>query len=719
MSGKGSKKSASAKQEAGSPEPRERIAALRKEIAHHNRRYHELDAPEISDADFDALMRELRDLETQHPDLVTPDSPTQRVGSAASSRFAKVRHSVPMLSLGNAFSEEDVTDFVDRIRKFLRLAADEPLVFTAEPKIDGLSMSLRYEHGKLVKAATRGDGYEGEDVTTNLRTLKRVPKVLKGKVPDVCEVRGEVYMTKPAFRALNEQRAAEGEPIFANPRNSAAGSIRQLDASITASRDLGFFAYAWGSMSEVPADTQSGMLKWFKAAGFVTNPLWRTCSSVEELIEFHKEIGLERAELEYDIDGVVYKVDRLDWQERLGFVSRNPRWAVAHKFPAEKATTIVRGIDIQVGRTGTLTPVAKLEPVTVGGVVVQNATLHNADYIAELDVRIGDTVTIQRAGDVIPQVLGVVVEKRPKDADVYEFPRKCPCALHTAVVRETIASGEEGARARCTGEFACPFQKTEHLRHFVSRLAFDIEGLGEKQIQFFFDKGWLTEPADIFTLEARNKRGELASGAQGEEKAAQNLEEHEGYGETSVRNLFTAINARREISLERFIYALGIRNIGETTARALARGYGTWKAFHDASLRVAQDDAEARADMDALDQIGDTVIDSIAAYFKASRNVKIVDDLKEHVHVLDAEQPLQSSPISGKTIVFTGTLEKMTREEAKALAERLGAKVSGSVSKKTDYVVAGAEAGSKLKKAAEFGVTVLEEQQFIDLVKGR
>jgi len=701
----------------------ERVAALRKEIAHHNQRYHELDAPEISDADFDALMRELRELEAQHPDLVTPDSPTQRVGSAPSSRFAKVRHSVPMLSLGNAFSEEDVTDFVDRIRKFLRLPAEEPVIFTAEPKIDGLSMSLRYEHGKLVKAATRGDGYEGEDVTANIRTLKRVPKELKGKVPEVCEVRGEVYMTKPAFRTLNEQRAAAGEPIFANPRNSAAGSIRQLDSSITASRDLGFFAYAWGTISEMPADTQSGMLKWFKHAGFVTNPLWRTCSSVEELIEFHKEIGLGRAELEYDIDGVVYKVDRLDWQERLGFVSRNPRWAVAHKFPAEKATTIVRDIDIQVGRTGTLTPVAKLEPVTVGGVVVQNATLHNADYIAELDVRIGDTVTIQRAGDVIPQVLGVVLEKRPTNADgdstlkPYEFPRKCPCPLHTAVVRETIASGEEGARARCTGEFACPFQKTEHLRHFVSRLAFDIEGLGEKQIQFFFEKGWLKEPADIFTLEARNKAGELKSEAEGEQKAAATLEEHEGYGETSVRNLFTAINARREISLERFIYALGIRNIGETTARALARGYGNWKAFHDASLKVAHDDVEARADMDALDQIGDTVIDSIAAYFKADRNVKIVDNLKKHIDVLDAEQPSQDSPISGKTVVFTGTLEKMTREEAKALAERLGAKVSGSVSKKTDYVVAGAEAGSKLKKAAELGVTVLEEQQFLDLVK--
>ena len=726
MSGKDRKHSAGAAPVADTSEARERVAALRKQIAHHNQRYHELDAPEITDADFDALMRELRDLEAAHPDLVTPDSPTQRVGSAPSSRFAKVRHSVPMLSLGNAFSEEDVTDFVDRIRKFLRLAAEEPLVFTAEPKIDGLSMSLRYERGKLVKAATRGDGYEGEDVTANIRTLKRVPKELKGKVPDVCEVRGEVYMTKPAFRALNEQRVAEGEPIFANPRNSAAGSIRQLDSSITASRDLGFFAYAWGTMSAMPADTQSGMLAWFKAAGFVTNPLWRTCSSVEELIGFHREIGLTRAELDYDIDGVVYKVDRLDWQERLGFVSRNPRWAVAHKFPAEKATTIVRDIDIQVGRTGTLTPVAKLEPVTVGGVVVQNATLHNADYIAELDVRLGDTVTIQRAGDVIPQVLGVVMEKRHRGTEPYEFPRKCPCPLHTAVVRETIASGEEGARARCTGEFACPFQKTEHLRHFVSRLAFDIEGLGEKQIQFFFDKGWLKEPADIFTLEARNRRGELASEAQGEEKAAKNLEEHEGYGETSVRNLFTAINARRSISLERFIYALGIRNIGETTARALARGYGSWDAFHAASLRVAQNDAEARSDMDALDQIGETVIDSIASYFKEARNVGVVDRLvKPHGHerplveVLDAEKVAQDSPISGKTVVFTGTMEKMTREEAKALAERLGAKVSGSVSKKTDYVVAGAEAGSKLKKAAELGVTVLEEQQFLDLVKGK
>jgi DNA ligase (NAD+) len=704
--------------------PKDRVAHLREQIAYHNKRYHEQDAPEITDGEFDALMRELRELETAHPELLTPDSPTQKVGSAASSRFAKVRHTVPMLSLGNAFSEEDVTDFVDRIRKFLRLPAEEPLVFTEEPKIDGLSMSLRYEHGKLVKAATRGDGYEGEDVTANVRTLKRVPKQLKGKVPEVCEVRGEVYMTKPAFRVLNEQRAAAGEPIFANPRNSAAGSIRQLDSSITASRDLGFFAYAWGAMSEMPADTQSGMLKWMKHAGFDTNPMWRTGSSVEDLVTFHRDVGLERGALDYDIDGVVYKVDRLDWQERLGFVSRNPRWAVAHKFPAEKATTLLRDIDIQVGRTGTLTPVAKLEPVTVGGVVVQNATLHNQDYIAELDVRIGDTVTIQRAGDVIPQVLGVVLEKRAAHSKPYEFPRKCPCPLRTDVVRETIASGEEGARARCTGEFACPFQKTEHLRHFVSRLAFDIEGLGEKQIQLFFEKGWVTEPADIFTLERRNEAGELKGKAETEgAEDPQKLEDYEGFGETSVRKLFSAIDARREISLERFIYALGIRNIGETTARALARGYGTWKAFHDASLRVSTDDAEARADMDALDQIGDTVIDSIATYFKAPRNVGVVERLAGTgskpglVKILDAEKPTHDSPISGKTVVFTGTLEKMTREEAKALAERLGAKVSGSVSKKTDYVVAGAEAGSKLKKAAELGVTVLTEDQFLDLIK--
>src|SRR5919198_3133737 len=465
-------------------------------------------------------------------------STTRSVGAQPSQKFAKVRHAIPMLSLGNAFADAEVAEFVERVRRFLRLPADEKVVLTAEPKIDGLSCTLRYEAGRLVRGATRGDGTEGEDVTANVRTLADVPKELRGKsVPDVCEVRGEVYMTKSAFLALNERQKAAGRQIFANPRNSAAGSLRQLDASITASRPLGFFAYSWGEMSELPAQTQSGMVKWFAARGFKTNPLMQICDSIDAMLAFHHGIEAQRATLDYDIDGVVYKVDRLDWQERLGFVSRNPRWAIAHKFPAEKATTVVKDIDIQVGRTGTLTPVAKLEPVTVGGVVVQNATLHNADEIERLGVRIGDTVTIQRAGDVIPQVLGVV-EGRPRGPKPYKFPTVCPCPLKTEVVREAIAGGEQGARAHCTGEFACPFQKVEHLRHFVSRRAFDIDGLGEKQIVFFFEQGWVKEPADIFTLEARNKKIKL--------------EEVEGYGETSVSNLFGAIAARREISLERF-----------------------------------------------------------------------------------------------------------------------------------------------------------------------
>jgi DNA ligase (NAD+) len=694
-------------------DPRERVLWLRKEIARHNQRYYEQDAPEVTDAEYDALMQELRALEEAHEELRSPDSPTQRVGSAPSSKFEKVRHSVPMLSLGNAFADEDVVEFVDRIRRFLRLPADEEIVFTAEPKIDGLSMSLRYEKGALVTGATRGDGSEGEDVTANIRTLADVPKKLKavpkgagGALPEVCEVRGEIYMSKPAFRQLNEQQVAAGKPVYANPRNSAAGSVRQLDPAVTASRPLGFFAYAWGTMSRMPAPTQSGMLDWLKERGFQTNPLIKVCRSVEELLAFHRDIGLKRSGLDYDIDGVVYKIDRLDWQERLGFVSRNPRWAVAHKFPAEKAVTRVKGIDIQVGRTGTLTPVAKLEPVNVGGVVVQNATLHNEDYIHSLDVRIDDYVTIQRAGDVIPQVLGVVLDKRETGTKPYRFPTHCPCPLKTEVVREVTATGEQGARARCTGELACPFQKTERLRHFVSRGAFDIEGLGEKQIQLFSEKGWIAEPADIFRLKERKAE----------------IEEEEGFGEVSVRKLLAAIEARREISLERFIYALGIKQVGETTARALARGYSHWQAFHDAALAVAdashpERQQEARQDMDALDQIGDTVIDAVAAFFGEAHNRKLVENLTKEVRTREAEQPTRDSPIAGKTIVFTGTLEKVTRDEAKALAERLGAKVSGSVSKKTDFVVAGPEAGSKLKKATELGVQVLDEQQFLDLIK--
>jgi DNA ligase (NAD+) len=692
------------------------LKRLALEIESHDKHYYQDDAPKISDAEYDALRQRINAIEARFPELVTSDSPSQKIGAQPSGRFAKVRHAVPMLSLDNAFAEEDVVDFVARIRRFLKLGDDDKIAFSAEPKIDGLSMSLRYEGGELVTAATRGDGAEGEDVTANIRTLEDVPKKLKGRnVPDVCEVRGEVYMTKHAFLALNERQKAAGDTIFANPRNSAAGSLRQKDAGITASRPLGFFAYAWGQMSEMPADTQSGMIRWFERCGFKTNPLAELCHSVEELLAFHREIETQRSHLDYDIDGVVYKLDRIDWQERLGFVSRTPRWAIAHKFPAERAMTVLRDIEIQVGRTGSFTPVGKLEPVGVGGVIVQNVTLHNEDYIKGIggdgeqlregrDIRIGDTVIVQRAGDVIPQVVDVVLDKRPSDARPYHFPKKCPCPLHTDVVREETATGEEGARARCTGEFACPYQKIEHLKLFASRRAFDIDGLGEKQIEFFFEKGWVKEPADIFTLEARNPK--------------LNLEEIEGYGHTSVRNLFEAIRRRRKIALERFIFALGMRHVGETTALALARGYGSWAAFHDACLKVANGDEEAIAEMDALDQIGDTVIASIAAYFGESHNRGIVERLTKEVTILDAEKPKSNSAIAGKTVVFTGALEKMTRDEAKAMAERLGAKVSGSVSKKTDYVVAGPGAGSKLADAKKHGVAVLTEDEWLKLVGG-
>jgi DNA ligase (NAD+) len=678
-------------------------ARLAAEIAGHDRRYYQDDAPSVSDAEYDRLRQRYGAIEARFPQLRALESLTQRVGAAPSARFAKVRHAVPMLSLDNAFAEEDVADFVGRIRRFLRLPDDEEIAFSAEPKIDGLSMSLRYEDGALVTGATRGDGSEGEDVTANVRTLQDIPHRLKGKgVPKICEVRGEIYMTKAAFLELNRKQAEAGKPLYVNPRNTAAGSLRQLDPTITASRPLGFFAYAWGEMSEMPADTQSGMIKWFEHCGFKTNPLTEVCRGVDALLQFHRAIEAQRATLDYDIDGVVYKVDRLDWQERLGFVSRSPRWAVAHKFPAEQATTVVKDIEIQVGRTGALTPVAKLEPVTVGGVVVQNATLHNPDEIARLDVRIGDTVTIQRAGDVIPQVLGVVEDKRPRGAKPYPFPKKCPCPLHTDVVREIIAGGEEGARVHCTGEFACPYQTIEHLKHFVSRRAFDIDGLGEKQIELFYENEWVKEPADIFTLEERNRK--IC------------LEDVEGFGETSVRNLFGAIAARREIPLERFIYALGIRHVGETTAVALARGYGTWDAFHEACLKLAKDDEETQQEMDALDQIGDTVIASLHDYFGEAHNRRRIERLAAQVRIRDAEKPRRDSAIAGKTVVFTGTLEKMTRDEAKASAERLGAKVSGSVSKKTDYVVAGPGAGSKLAEAKKFDVAVLTEDEWAKLI---
>jgi DNA ligase (NAD+) len=677
-------------------------ARLEAEIAAHDRRYYEEDAPTVSDADYDKLRQRYGAIEARFPQLRTPASLTQRVGAAPSARFAKVRHAVPMLSLDNAFSEDDVHDFVARIRRFLRLSDDDEIEFSAEPKIDGLSMSLRYEKGALVTGATRGDGYEGEDVTANVKTLADIPQRLKAtSIPAICEVRGEVYMTKHAFLALNKRQAEAGGQIFANPRNSAAGSLRQKDPSITAARPLGFFAYAWGEMSEMPAETQSGMIKWFERCGFKTNPLTKLCRGLDALLNFHHQIETQRGTLDYDIDGVVYKVDRLDWQERLGFVSRSPRWAAAHKFPAERAITVLKDIEIQIGRTGALTPVAKLEPVTVGGVVVQNATLHNADEIARLDVRIGDTVEIQRAGDVIPQVLGVIPDERPRGAKSYEFPKVCPCPLHTDVVRDQTATGEQGVIARCTGEFACPYQIVEHLKHFVSRRAFDIDGLGDKQIELFYEQGWIKEPADIFTLEERNSKIRL--------------EEVEGFGETSVRNLFAAIAARREIALERFIYALGIRHVGETTAVALARGYGSWDAFHDAGLKLAKGDEDTRQDMDALDQIGDTVIDSLRDYFAEAHNRRRIERLAAQVQIRQAAKPRSDSAVAGKTVVFTGTLETMTRDEAKASAERLGAKVSGSVSKKTDYVVAGPGAGSKLADAKKLGVRILTEAHSLNL----
>ncbi|MBN8962183.1 MAG: NAD-dependent DNA ligase LigA [Rhizobiales bacterium] len=700
------------------PQAKKEWMRLALEMEAHNERYYQKDAPTISDADYDALRRRVEAIEAKFPEFSTPDSPTQTVGAAPARGFAKVQHAVPMLSLGNAFSDEEVQEFVDRVRRFLRLDADEMPAIVAEPKIDGLSLSLRYENGELARAATRGDGFTGEDVTENVRTIKDVPHRLKGRrIPSACELRGEVYMLKQDFLALNKKQAEADETVFANPRNSAAGSLRQKDVSITASRPLKFFAYAWGEMTERPADTQHDMLKWLGDAGFVVNPLIKLCKSVEEVLAFYRRIGEERASLGYDIDGVVYKIDRLDWQERLGFVSRSPRWAIAHKFAAEQATTVLEKIDIQVGRTGALTPVARLTPVTVGGVVVQNATLHNEDYIKGIgndgqpirdgiDIREGDTVVVQRAGDVIPQVVSVVLDKRPKTAKPYAFPQTCPaCGSHA--VREN----DEVVR-RCTGALICPAQAVERLKHFVSRLAFDIEGLGEKQIQQFYQEGLIKTPVDIFTLQQRDA------------DAAQKLANREGYGEVSTRNLFAAIDARRRIELHRLIFALGIRHVGEGNAKLLARHYGTIDAFREAMLAAAaglSDDgntSEAYQDLNNIAGIGDIVADAVVEFFAEPRNVTALDLLLREIEVLPAEKPRQTSPVSGKTVVFTGSLTKFTRDEAKAVAERLGAKVAGSVSKKTDYVVAGEDAGSKLTKARELGVAVLTEDEWLGLIEG-
>jgi DNA ligase (NAD+) len=692
-------------------EARAELERLAREIARHDELYYAQDAPEISDADYDALRQRNAAIEARFPALVRPDSPSRRVGAAPVAAFGKVRHAVPMLSLGNAFNDEDVVDFISRVRRFLGLGADAVVALTAEPKIDGLSISLTYRDGRLVQAATRGDGTEGENVTPNVMTVQQVPRRLTGKgVPELIEVRGEIYLRHDDFRKLNAEQAAAGQKVFANPRNAAAGSLRQLDASITARRPLRFFTYGWGlSTPSPPADTQWEAYETFQRWGLPLNPLMRLCKGEDEVLAFHRRMAADRASLGYDIDGVVYKVNRLDWQVRLGFVSRAPRWAIAHKFPPQEAMTRLLGIEIQVGRTGALTPAAKLEPVTVGGVVVSNATLHNEDEIARKDIRIGDTVIIRRAGDVIPQVMGVVLDKRPKGAKPYKMPEVCP-ACGSAAVREVDAeSGRVDVVRRCTGGLICPAQAKERLKHFVSRNAFDIEGLGEKQIELFYDEGRIMQPADIFTLARRDARLP-------EDKR---LAEKKGFGAKSVDNLFKAIEARRSMPLDRFIYALGIRHIGETTARDLARALGTLEAFRSAACAAAAGgkDSEAYRELDSIEGIGETVVDALVDFFSEPHNTKALDDLLAEVRVAPfVRAAATSSPVSDKTVVFTGTLERMTRNEAKALAERLGAKVAGSVSKKTDYVVAGSDAGSKLAKARELGVAVLTEDEWLKLV---
>lgn len=762
----------------------EELTRLADEISSHDIRYHQQDDPTISDADYDALKQRNLAIEARFPHLVRENSPSLKVGAARSEKFKAIEHGVPMLSLDNAFADDEAVDFDARIRRFLRLPADEVVGYTAEPKIDGLSCSILYRKGELVRAATRGDGRVGEDVTANVRTIAEIPHRLSGAGwPDEIEVRGEVYLGHQEFADLNAAAAAAGQKTYANPRNAAAGSLRQIDATVTAARPLRFFAYAWGAHTEPFARTQWEALQKLKAWGFQTTPESCRVENAEGLLEAYAAMEKVRPRLGYDIDGVVYKVDRLDWQQRLGFITRTPRWAIARKFPAQQARTILEAIDIQVGRTGAITPVARLHPVTVGGVVVVNATLHNADEIERKDVRVGDTVILQRAGDVIPQIVSVVLEERPPGAEPFAFPTRCPCPLHTEIVRETTVSGAETVVRRCSGEFACPFQKLAHLRHFVSRRAFDIEGLGEKQLTLFSERGWLDSPADIFRL--HEKRAELL--------------ETERFGETSVGNLLESIESRRNIALDRFIYGLGIRHVGETTSLALARHFETVERFVetakaaavqmagpmyaelsdldglgptavsavldfaragqallippetslDAHLRVAipKLNSKARAALAArfgdwasfeaaarqaasetpgdaflevasVDAVGVVAARMVAEFFGEDHNRAMVDSLLAQLTVIPAERPKTDTAVAGKTIVFTGALEKMTRDEAKAQAEGLGAKVSGSVSKKTDIVVAGPGAGSKLKQATELGVQVMTEDEWLAMVAG-
>ena len=765
-------------------EAADELSRLADELAAHDRRYFQDDAPTISDGDYDALKRRNADIEARFPALVRENSPSLKVGAARAAQFAPVEHGMPMLSLDNAFADSEAQEFDARIRRFLRLGPSETVTYTAEPKIDGLSCSIRYQHGALVQAATRGDGRVGEDVTANVRAIGDIPRRLAGEGwPEVIEIRGEVFLGHEEFAALNAAAQA-GQKTYANPRNAAAGSLRQIDARITATRPLKFFAYAWGLASAPFAQTQWEALGRLKAWGFQTTPQSERVDDAAGLLAAYARMEAERPNLAYDIDGVVYKVDRLDWQQRLGFVTRRPRWAIARKFPAQQARTVLEAIDIQVGRTGAVTPVARLRPVTVGGVVVVNATLHNADEIARKDVRVGDTVILQRAGDVIPQIVEVVLDERPEEARPFDFPTHCPCSLNTPLTRETTASGAETVVRRCTGEFACPFQRLAHLRHFVSRRAFDIEGLGEKQLTAFSERGWIADPADIFAL-ARD------------EAKMDELRQTDGYGETSVRNLVAGIEARRNIALDRFIYGLGVRHVGETTSLALARHFetveafvstarggsdqrasaayielsdldglgptavqavlafadarpdllipddasleerlrlsvpklnsrarailaerfGDWAAFQSAVREAAEGmPGEAFLEIAGIDAVGPVAARMLAEFFGEDHNRRLVDKLLAELTVIPAQRPRTGTAVAGKTVVFTGALEKMTRDEAKAQAEGLGAKVSGSVSKKTDLVVAGPGAGSKLKQANDLGVQVLTEDEWLALV---
>lgn len=673
---------------------RARHKKLAKEIARHDALYHGEDNPEISDAEYDALRRELEQIEADYPALKTADSPSEKVGAAPAKGFKKVKHNIPMLSLGNVFGEDDLSDFLAKIRRFLGLATDADIDIAAEPKIDGLSCALRYENGVLVQAATRGDGSEGEDITANVKTIKSIPHELKGSPPDILEVRGEIYMGRDDFATLNKAQIDAGKQVFANPRNAAAGSVRQLNPDVTASRPLGFFAYAIGEASEKFYGTHRELHDKLTAWGLPVSE-GKLCHNKHDMMDYYEDVMARRPDLDYDIDGIVYKVNDVALQERLGFVSRAPRWATAHKFPAEQAVTVINDIDIQVGRTGALTPVARLQPITVGGVVVSNATLHNEDEIARKDIKIGDHVVIQRAGDVIPQVVKVVTDKRTGKERDFTMPDHCPIC-HSLAIRE-----EGEAVRRCTGGLVCEAQAVERLKHFVSRLAFDIEGMGDKVIKLFWEKELVRNPVDIFTLAEKNKT------------LAEPLETWDGWGDKSVENLFAAIEDRRKTPFNRFIYALGIRQIGEATAKRLAASYGDPQAWRDAMMAAADREGAAYADLLSIEDIGPAAADDLIGFFAEDMNRDIFSQLLDLLEIEPYQAPQNTdSAVSGKIVVFTGTLTTMTRQEAKARAENLGAKVSGSVSKKTDYVVAGEDAGSKLKKATKLGVSVLSEDEW-------